>query len=78
MVIYRNVTVFILICSNLQLSGMEELVLCVELRRYDGVLAVDHTVILEGIVMAKKGNNIYHRTDGRWGGRYYCKGTRAC
>lgn len=25
--------------------------------------------------MARKGNNIYHRTDGRWEGRYYCKGT---
>lgn len=26
--------------------------------------------------MARRGNNIYHRADGRWEGRYYCKGTR--
>ena len=26
--------------------------------------------------MARRGNNIYHRKDGRWEGRYYCKGTR--
>lgn len=25
--------------------------------------------------MAKRGNNIYHRADGRWEGRYYCKGS---
>lgn len=25
--------------------------------------------------MAKKGNNIYHRSDGRWEGRFYCRGT---
>ena len=26
--------------------------------------------------MAKRGNNIYHRADGRWEGRFYCKGTK--
>lgn len=26
--------------------------------------------------MSKRGNNIYHRADGRWEGRYYCKGTK--
>ncbi len=26
--------------------------------------------------MARRGNNIYHRKDGRWEGRYYCKSTR--
>ena len=26
--------------------------------------------------MAKRGNNIYHRSDGRWEGRFYCKGTK--
>ena len=26
--------------------------------------------------MARRGNNIYHRADGRWDGRYYCKGIR--
>ena len=26
--------------------------------------------------MARRGNNIYHRQDGRWEGRYYCKGSR--
>lgn len=26
--------------------------------------------------MPRKGNNIYHRSDGRWEGRYYCKGSR--
>lgn len=26
--------------------------------------------------MPKKGNNIYHRVDGRWEGRYYCKGSK--
>ena len=26
--------------------------------------------------MAKRGNNIYHRADGRWEGRYYHKGTQ--
>lgn len=25
--------------------------------------------------MARKGNNIYYRADGRWEGRYYCKGS---
>ena len=25
--------------------------------------------------MPKRGNNVYHRADGRWEGRYYYKGT---
>ena len=26
--------------------------------------------------MSRRGNNIYHRADGRWEGRYYCKGSK--